>query len=250
MKTRRATSNGNTAAPVVVITGAAGGLGKALAVEFSRQSWRVAAVCHEKALPPNLAVAKSVLMDVSDGRRVRAGMKKILTALGRIDALVNNAGLVLDDLLPNLSEAAWDRVLDTNLRGAFLCSQAVVPAMVAQREGCIINIASFSGRTGTAGQANYAASKAGLFGLTHALATELGDPRNGGIRVNAVLPGFIETPMTQPTTATRRQAVVKANVLRRLNSLNEVARFIVFLAGMRNVSGQIFQLDSRIASWT
>jgi 3-oxoacyl-[acyl-carrier protein] reductase len=121
--------------------------------------------------------------------------------------------------------------------------------MTACKEGAIINIGSFSGRAGAAGQCNYAAAKAGLFGLTHALAAELGSPDSGGIRVNAVLPGVLDTPMTRALNGRQRRDLAGANVLQRINSAAEVARFIVFLAGMRNVSGQVFALDSRITSW-
>jgi 3-oxoacyl-[acyl-carrier protein] reductase len=136
-----------------------------------------------------------------------------------------------------------------NLRGAFLCSRAVIPGMAERGDGSIVNVASFSGRTGPAGQANYAAAKSGLFGLTQSLAAELGPPERGGIRVNAVLPGVLDTPMTRSLSPGQRESLIEANVLKRMNSLDEVARFMVFLAGMRNVSGQLFQLDSRIAPW-
>ena len=238
------------AKPVVVITGALRGLGAAMAAEFSRQDWDVAAVCHRQPLAGEFPVKWSARLDVSDAGQVSAGFSSILAALGRIDALVNNAGVAADQVLPLLGEAAWDRVINTNLKGPFLCSRAVAPIMVGQGGGSIINIASFSGRVGSAGQAGYSASKAGLFGLTSSLAAELGPPQNGGVRVNAVLPGFLDTPMTRGLEAAARRAAVEANALNRLNTTAEAARFVVFLAGMRDVSGQIFQLDSRLASWT
>jgi 3-oxoacyl-[acyl-carrier protein] reductase len=236
--------------PVAVITGAAGGLGAAMVREFQRKGWTVAAVTHRRELPLGAAQAASVALDLTDARQVRNGFEKLLQKLGRFDALVNNAGITADESLARLGEEAWDRVLDVNLRGAFLCSRAVIPSMISRKEGCIINIASHSGKLGAAGQANYAASKAGLFGLTQSLAAELGPPENGGIRVNAVLPGFMETPMTAPIHERQRRALVQANALKRMNSVEEVARFVVFLTGMRDVSGQIFQLDSRITPWT
>jgi 3-oxoacyl-[acyl-carrier protein] reductase len=250
---------GVESSPVAVVTGAAGGLGSALAGEFSRQGWNVAALCHHhpsgepEPSPSPLVTRHSSLvtfaMDVTDSGQVSAGFACLLRVLGRIDVLVNNAGTAADGPLPKLGEAAWDRVLDTNLKGAFLCSRAAAPAMAAQGEGSIINIASFSGRAGSAGQANYSAAKAGLFGLTSSLAVELGAPRSGGIRVNAVLPGFLDTPMTRSLSQRQKRAAVEANALKRLNTTAEAARFVVFLAGMRNVSGQVFQLDSRLASW-
>jgi 3-oxoacyl-[acyl-carrier protein] reductase len=236
--------------PVVVITGAAGGLGRALVSEFSHQGWDVAAVCHRKTLAGEPRAKMTARLDITDARQVSSGFLSILDALGRIDALVNNAGLAADNALPRLDEAQWDDVVDTNLKGPFLCARAVAPVMAAQAGGVIINIASFSGRVGSAGQVNYAAAKAGLFGLTASLAAELGSPPKGGIRVNAVLPGFLDTAMTRPLSPRLKRAAVEANVLKRLNTTAEAARFVAFLAGMRNVSGQIFQLDSRLAPWT
>jgi 3-oxoacyl-[acyl-carrier protein] reductase len=175
---------------------------------------------------------------------VRRAVADVLARWGRIDALVNNAGVTADQGLPQLREADWDHVLDVNLKGAFRCSQAVLRPMLRQREGHILNLGSFAGRVGARGQSAYAAAKAGLMGLTVALAREVG-PRN--VRVNAVLPGVLPTPLTAglPPDALARFAA--ANALCRLNTLDEVARFVVFLAGMQNVSGQLFQLDSRIA---
>ncbi len=236
--------------PVVIITGAAGGLGVAMTGEFSRQGWRVAAVAHHQALPDGLDVAASLALDVSDAGQVTEGFREIASRFGRVDALVNNAGITGDQSLPLLEEEAWDRVLDVNLRGAFLCSRAVIPIMTSAGGGCVINISSHSGKAGAPGQTNYAAAKAGLFGLTQSLALELGSPENGGIRVNAVLPGVMETSMTASITDRQRRGFIEANALKRLNRLDEVARFVVFLAGMRNVSGQIFQLDSRILPWS
>jgi 3-oxoacyl-[acyl-carrier protein] reductase len=146
-----------------------------------------------------------------------------------------------------MAETAWQRVLDVNLKGAFLCSQAVCRRMIKQRDGHIINISSSSGRAGQRGQANYAAAKAGLFGLTTSLAREVGS-RN--VRVNAVLPGVLPTKMTAKRSEAEMQEFAEANALGRINSLDEVARFVAFLAGTKNISGQLFQLDSRIAPWT
>ena len=145
------------------------------------------------------------------------------------------------------SDSDWQDVLEVNLRGPFLCSQAALRPMLAQGDGHILNIASFGGRVGRAGQSNYAASKAGLLGLTQSLAREVGA---SNIRVNAVLPGFLRTGMTGELTETQLATHAAANALGRLNDLGEVARMVVFLAGMRNISGQLFQLDSRIVPWT
>jgi 3-oxoacyl-[acyl-carrier protein] reductase len=134
-----------------------------------------------------------------------------------------------------------------HLKGAFLCSQAVLRPMLKQRDGHILNVASFSARTGNRGQANYAAAKAGLLGLTTSLAKEVGS-RN--VRVNAILPGVLPTPMTASLTPEQLETFATANALGRLNDPAEVARFAAFLAGTQNISGQVFQLDSRIARWT
>jgi 3-oxoacyl-[acyl-carrier protein] reductase len=146
-----------------------------------------------------------------------------------------------------MDEAAWDQVLSVNLKGAVWCAQTVLRPMLRQRDGHIINIASFSARVGARGQANYAAAKAGLLGFTQSLAKEVG-PRN--VRVNAVLPGVLPTAMTAGLPPATKRAFATANALGRLNSIAEVAAFVVFLATLRNVSGQVFQLDSRTVPWT
>jgi 3-oxoacyl-[acyl-carrier protein] reductase len=186
-------------------------------------------------------------LDVTDRAAAVDSVRTVLARWGRLDALVNNAGMTADKSLPQLSEADWDRVLDVNLKGAFSCSQAVLRAMMQQRAGHILNIASFVARVGRAGQANYAAAKAGLIGLTEALAIEVGS-RN--VRVNAILPGILATPMTARLAADQRQRLAGENALGRINDVEEVARFVVFLAGTQNISGQVFQLDSRVARWT
>jgi len=232
---------------VVLITGAAGGLGRGLVEAFARDGWRVAAGWHRTG---GLAETESVWplpLDVTDGAQVRKAVADVVGRWGRLNALVNNAGATADELLVRMTEADWDRVLDVNLRGAFRCSQAVIRQMIQQRDGHILNIASYSGKTGARGQANYAAAKAGLIGLTESLAKEVGS-RN--VRVNAVLPGVLPTPMTAGLSREVRDRFAAANALGRLNTVEEVARFIVFLAEMQNVSGQVFQLDSRIARWT
>lgn len=232
---------------VVLITGAGGGLGQALVDQFTREGWRVVAGFH--SVPP-VSTAPAVLpvrLDVSDRASVESAVAETLKSFGRLDALINNAGLIADGACGQMSDEDWARVLDVNLRGAFLCSQAVVRTMMRQRDGHIINLSSFGGRAGARGQSNYAAAKAGLLGLTQSLAKELGS-RN--VRVNAILPGVLPTKMTAHLGAEKLDAFARANALGRINSLDEVARFIAFLASTRNISGQFFQLDSRIASWT
>lgn len=232
---------------VVLITGAGGGLGQALVDQFTSEGWRVVAGFHSVPPASPASTVQPVRLDVSDRASVESTVAETLKCWGRLDTLINNAGLIADGVCGQLSDADWERVLDVNLRGAFLCSQAVARTMIRQRAGHIINISSFGGRTGARGQSNYAAAKAGLLGLTQSLAKELG-PRN--VRVNAILPGVLPTKMTAHLGAERLNAFAQANALGRINSPAEVARFIAFLAGTRNISGQFFQLDSRIAPWS
>jgi 3-oxoacyl-[acyl-carrier protein] reductase len=231
---------------VVIVTGAGGGLGQALVAEFRQQAWRVAAGYRAEAPNTDQPDFLPLNMDVTNGESVRAAVEKVLSPWQRVDVLVNNAGVADDAALSQMDHEAWERVLAVNLKGVFLCAQAVSRAMIKQRDGHIINVSSFSGRAGQRGQANYAAAKAGQFGLTTALAHELGS-RN--VRVNAVLPGVLPTKMTSSRSPDEMQQFAEANALDRINSVEEVARFIVFLAGTRNISGQLFQLDSRIAPW-
>ena len=236
-----------TAPKVAWITGAAGGLGRVLAHAFAAHGWQVAAGYHHKPFLSEQENIWPVAVDVTRRTAVDDALQLILERWSRLDLLVNNAGLAADHPLWQLPEADWDAVLDVNLKGAFLCSQAALRPMLRQRDGQIINIASSSGRSGQRGQAHYAAAKAGLFGLTTALAREVGS-RN--IRINAVLPGVLPTPMTAALDPATLAAFAAANTLGRINSPEEVARFIVFLASLQNVSGQLFQLDSRIAPWS
>jgi len=232
---------------VVLITGAAGGLGRGLVAEFAAQGWRVAAAFHRATTQPETETIWPLPLEVTDRAQAGQVVEQILARWGRVDALVNNAGLTADQLSWQIADADWDRVLDVNLKGAFLCAQAVIRPMMKQREGHILNIASFTARHGQRGQANYVAAKAGLLGLTGSLAQEAGS-RN--VRVNAILPGVLPTPMTANLGEKLLGELAAANALGRLNEIAEVARFIVFLAATRNISGQLFQLDSRIGRWT
>jgi len=231
---------------VAMVTGAGGGLGQALVTEFRKQRWRVAAGYRMEGPPASDADVLRLQMDVTNSESVRNAVEKMLGHWQRVDVLVNNAGVAHDAVLPQMDDEAWERVLTVNLKGAFLCAQAVSRTMIRQRDGHLINVSSFSGRAGQRGQTNYAAAKAGQFGLTTALARELGS-RN--VRVNAILPGVLPTNMTASRSPDEMQQFAAANALGRINSVEEVARFIVFLAGTQNISGQLFQLDSRIAPW-
>jgi 3-oxoacyl-[acyl-carrier protein] reductase len=230
---------------VVVITGSSGGLGSALQSEFQAHGWQVIAASRSPSTATEPVV--SLRLDVTQPAEIAAAADEVIKRFGRVDAWINNAGITADGLCSQLRDEDWQRVLDVNLRGAFLCARAIVPHMIRRRDGHIINISSYGGRAGAAGQSNYAAAKAGLFGLTQSLARELGS-RN--VRVNAILPGVLPTAMTASLSAEQLEAFARANVLGRINDLEEVARFTRFLAGTRNISGQLFQLDSRIAPWT
>lgn len=185
-------------------------------------------------------------MDVTNTDQVDKTFSEVILRHGRIDCLIHNAGITNDALSWQIKDDAWDNVLKVNLKGAFLCAQAAVRHMEESHDGHIILISSFAGRSGAAGQANYAAAKAGLFGLAQSLAREFGSQN---VRVNAILPGVLPTKMTEKLAPDRLNRFAQDNVLGRINSLDEVARFVTFLAATQNISGQIFHLDSRIARW-
>lgn len=233
--------------PVVWITGAAGGLGQALVAEFRVRNYTVAASFHRTPFNSADEEVLRLQCDVTDRSQVRAAVDAIAGRFGGIDVLVNNAGLTADNRIGQLENEDWDQVLDVNLKGAFQCSQAVISSMQKRRTGNIINIGSYAAKSGAAGQCAYAAAKAGLIGLTQSIAREAG---SSNVRANVVLPGVMPTPMTASLSAEIMTGFARANALGRINDPGEVARFVVHLAGMKNVSGQIFQLDSRIGAWT
>lgn len=232
---------------VVLITGAAGGLGGAMVRAFVAGGWQVVAGIHESEPGWQREEVVRVRLDVRDGQSCRQGIGWVIENFGRVDCLVNNAGLTRDGLLSKVREEDWDEVIGVNLGGAMRCAREVIPCMLKQRDGHIINVSSFAARRGTLGQSAYVSAKAGVLGLTQALAREVGS-RN--VRVNAVLPGVLRTGMTEGLSEERLGVMAGENVLGRLNDLDEVATFVCFLAAMRDVSGQVFQLDSRIAPWT
>jgi 3-oxoacyl-[acyl-carrier protein] reductase len=181
-------------------------------------------------------------VDVADAAAVAATAKQFLADAGRVDILVNNAGVTRDALLMRLSDEDWDTVLNTNLRGAFLWTRALVMSFVKQRSGRIINVASVSGLRGNAGQCNYAASKAGLIGFTKSLARELASRR---ITVNAIAPGFIETDMTAVLGPELRQKIVKDIPMNCFGQAEDIAHAALFLAspGARYITGQVLTVD-------
>lgn len=235
---------------VAVVTGAGRGIGKAIALRFAAEGAAVACCSRTEAnsaavaqeISKNGGKAAAFAVDVADSAQVTAACEKILKDFGRADILVNNAGVTRDGLLMRMSDADWDTVLDTNLKGAFLFTKALARAMMKQRYGRIINITSIIGLTGNAGQANYAASKAGLIGFTKSVARELAS-RN--ITANAIAPGFIETDMTSGLTEEIREAMRKNIPLARMGSAEEVAGVALFLASDKAayITGQTLTVD-------
>jgi 3-oxoacyl-[acyl-carrier protein] reductase len=219
---------------VALITGASRGIGRAIALTLAaRGAVVVAAARGDHAGPVADEIraaggqAEAAAVDVTDSAAIDAAVAAILARHGRIDILVNNAGITRDQLLLRLKRADWDAVLATNLTAACVCAQAVLKPMVKQRAGRIISITSVVGQSGNAGQVNYAASKAGLIGLTKALALEVA---SRGITVNAVAPGLIDTEMTRKISADAQEDWTAKIPLQRLGSPEDVAHAVAFLA--------------------
>jgi 3-oxoacyl-[acyl-carrier protein] reductase len=214
---------------------------------FGNGEWKIAAGTRTPSTASAMDSVCWFRIDVTQKAEIEKAVEEIILRWGRIDCLINNAGVTDDSLSWKITDEIYERVAAVNLKGSFLCMQAVSMQMIKQRNGHIINIGSYAGRRGAAGQAHYAASKAGLVALGESLAKEIGS-RN--VRVNTVLPGLLPTQMTAALTGEQMQNLTAENVLRRTSTLEEVASFTAFLAKMENVSGQIFQLDSRIGKWT
>jgi 3-oxoacyl-[acyl-carrier protein] reductase len=220
---------------VALVTGASQGIGRACALALAEDGASVALAARNEAKLAEVAKeieakgrqAATFRMDVSNEDDVKAAVKAALERFGKIDILVNNAGMTKDTLLMRMKRADWDSVIQTNLSGAFFCTQAVISSMLKQRWGRIINITSVFGQTGQAGQANYSASKAGLIGFTMAMAREVAS-RN--ITVNAVAPGYIETAMTANLAAELKAKVNEMIPLGRAGSDMDVAHAVRFLA--------------------
>ncbi len=231
---------------VVIVTGASRGIGRAIAEAFGREGARVACIAtrRENALATAERIAGAIAYgcDVSNESSVQETFAQIESDLGVPQVLVNNAGITRDTLLMRMSLEDWDQVQAVNLRGAFLCSRAVTKSMMKARYGRMVNISSIVGQSGAAGQANYAASKAGVIGLTMALAKELGS-RN--ITVNAVAPGFIETDMTSELSEEMRASVIAKAPIGRLGSGEDIAHGVTFLASREAgyITGQTLTID-------
>jgi len=230
-----------------LVTGSTRGIGRAIGELLSRCGAKVAVVGRDKARAEEVATqlqgtAKGFACDIGDVASVTKLVEDVEKELGGVDILVNNAGLTRDNLLMRLKDDDWDAVIDANLRGAFVAIRAATRGMMKRRWGRVINIASVVGIVGNKGQANYAASKAGLIGLTKSVAKELAS-RN--ILANAVAPGFIETDMTAAMTPEARTTLSQQIPLERLGTPNDIAGIVGFLASEHAayITGQVFVVD-------
>lgn len=236
---------------VAVVTGGSRGIGRAIAVTLAESGADVVifyagnqAAAEETISQIEATGGKglAIQVDVSNQEQVDQAFKQVISNFGRIDILVNNAGITRDNLIMRLKEEDWDQVVDTNLKGVFLCTKAVIRPMMKQRRGRIINISSVVGVSGNPGQANYVAAKAGVIGLTKSTAKEIAS-RN--ITVNAIAPGFIETDMTASLDDNLKQEMLKAIPLARFGAAKDVAELVKFLAGPNAgyITGQTIHVD-------
>jgi 3-oxoacyl-[acyl-carrier protein] reductase len=235
---------------VALVTGASQGIGRACALKLAEGGASVALAARsrerldqvEQEIVAAGGRAAVFPVDVSDEEQIKTVCKAVIAQYGKVDILVNNAGITRDQLIMRMKRSDWDTVLNTNLTSAYLCIQQVVGSMLKQRWGRIINITSVFGQTGQAGQANYSASKAGLIGLTMAIARELG---SRSITCNAVAPGFIETAMTSALPEELKQTALKTIPLGRIGAAEDVAGAVAFLAseGASYVTGHVLNVN-------
>ena len=241
---------------VALVTGGGRGIGRAIALRLARDGVAVAvnyrgseAAAAEvvRQIEAGGGQAVALAADVAVAAEATRLVNDAVARLGRLDILVNNAGITRDNLAMRLNEEDWDAVLDTNLKGAFFCAKAALrPLLRAREAGRIVNISSVAGLVGNAGQANYAAAKAGLLGLTKSLAREVA---SRGITVNAVAPGFVTTEMTDALPEELREAAVKAIPLGRFGAPEDIAEAVAFLASpaARYITGQVLSVDGGMA---
>ena len=235
---------------VALITGGAQGIGKTISEELVQNGAHVVlgdvnlegAQATAEAINNDGGSASAVKIDVSNPAEVKQVFDSILKDKKPIDIMINNAGITRDGLMVRMKEADWDRVLNINLKGTFLCSQQAAKQMMKQKSGAIVNIASIVGVMGNFGQANYSASKAGVIGLTKTLAREVA---SRGIRVNAVAPGFIDTEMTRVLDESVRQKLIEQIPLAKLGLPEDVARCVAFLVSDRSsyITGQVINVN-------
>lgn len=234
-----------------IVTGGSRGIGRAVSLLLAREGANVAIVYagntaaaeETKQQAEALGAAAAVFQcDVADEQAVTDMVKAVKTQFGSVDILVNNAGITRDGLLMRMKEADWQAVLDTNLTGVYHCTKAVSKLMMKQRHGAVINLSSVVGETGNAGQANYAAAKAGIIGFTKAVAKELAS-RN--IRVNAVAPGYVETDMTAGLPDSAKEDMLRSIPLGRPATVDDVAQAVLFLASDQAcyITGQVLNVD-------
>ena len=240
---------------IALVTGASRGIGEVIALRLAQAGAKVAVSYHTgeeaaakvvEAITTSGGEAIAVGGDVSQEGQVEALIKQVLQRWEKLDILVNNAGVTRDKLLLRMNAAEWDDVINVNLRGAYLCTRFVIPHMMRQRDGRIVNMSSVVGLSGNPGQANYAASKAGLIGFTKAMAREVAS-RN--ITVNAVAPGYITTAMVDQLSEEAQQAILTRIPMARFGSPEDVAEVVAFLCtdGAGYVTGQVIGIDGGLA---
>ena len=247
-------ASGDLEGKVSLVTGASRGLGRAIALKLAACGSKVAvnylssegkAASVAEEIRSSGGEAVLVRADVADAAAVRAMTREIVKQWGKIDILVNNAGITRDNLLPRMADDAWDEVINTNLRGAYLCTKFALRSMMDQFWGRIINISSLAGTTGNQGQANYSAAKGGLNALTRSVAREVGS-RN--ITANAIAPGFITTDMTDRLPQEAKDAILDRIPLKRFGKPEDVAELVAFLASERAsyITAQIICIDGGV----
>ena len=240
---------------VAIVTGSGRGIGKAIAVKLAENGATLVINDVGDSAPAEQTVseiknlnrqAMAIMADVSSSTDVSKMMETTIAAYGKVDILVNNAGITRDQLTMKMTDEEWDKVLAIDLKSGFLCTRAVLRPMLKQRSGRIISMSSVVGIIGNAGQANYAAAKAGIIGFTKTIAKEVA---SRGITVNAVAPGFIDTPMTQVLPEERKQALMNNIPLGYLGTPRDIAETVAFLASeeARYITGQVISVDGGIS---